>query len=115
MSDLAILRIRRAAPGEAPRYEDHVVPFEHGQSLLDGLRHIRAQADSGLAFRYSCINANACKQCMMKVDGKSVYACMARLEARVMVVEPLPNKELIRDLLTDVAPSDERLGVDEPR
>jgi succinate dehydrogenase/fumarate reductase-like Fe-S protein len=110
-NEQAVLRIRRAAPGEAERYEDHVVPFEPGQSLLDGLRYVRAHAEPGLAFRYSCINANACKECMMKVDGKSVYACTARLEARVMVVEPLPNKELVRDLLTQIAPSDERLEI----
>jgi len=107
----ATLRIRRAAAGEAPRYEDHVVPFEAGQSLLDGLRYVRAHADPGLAFRYSCINANACKECMMKVDGKAVYACTVRLEPRVMVVEPLPNKTLVRDLLTEIAPSDECLEV----
>ena len=110
MSERATLRIRRAAPGEPARYEEHVVPFEAGQSLLDGLRHVRAHADPGLAFRYSCINANACKQCMMKLDGKAVYACTARLEPRVMVIEPLPNKTLVRDLLTEIAPSDECLG-----
>ena len=58
-NEQAVLRIRRAAPGEAERYEDHVVPFEPGQSLLDGLRYVRAHAEPGLAFRYSCINANA--------------------------------------------------------
>ena len=33
----------------------------------------------------------------------------ARLEARDMLVEPLPNKALIRDLVTEIAPPDERL------
>ena len=112
MKQTAILRIRRAAPGGPARLEEHAVTFEPGQSLLDGLRRIRSHADPSLAFRYSCINANACKQCMMKVDGKAVYACTARLEPRVMLVEPLPNKALIRDLLTEIAPSDERLAGD---
>jgi succinate dehydrogenase/fumarate reductase-like Fe-S protein len=48
---------------------------------------------------------------MMKVDGKTVYACLARLGAREMVVEPLPNKALVKDLVTEVAPSDEELFV----
>ena len=109
MTQTATLRILRAAPGEARRHEDHDVTFEPGQSVLDGLRQVRARRDPTLAFRYSCINANACKECMMRIDGKSVYACTARLEPRLMLVEPLPNKALVRDLLTAIAPSDERL------
>ena len=46
---------------------------------------------------------------VMKVDGKTVYACLARLEAREMLIEPLPNKALVRDLMTEIAPSDEEL------
>ena len=103
------LRVRRGAVGETLRFETHDVPFEPGQSVLDALRWVRANVDPSLAIRYSCINANACKECMMRVDGKTVYACLAKLEAREMVVEPLPNKPLVRDLVTVVAPSDEEL------
>ena len=79
---------------------------------LDGLRAVRRDQDQTLAFRYACINANACKECMMKLDGKTVYACTARLESRVMLVAPLPNKTLVRDLLTAVSPGDEVLDND---
>lgn len=103
------LRISRGAPGEAPREERHEVPFEPGQSVLDALRWIRAHRDPTLAIRYSCTSANTCKECMLRVDGKTVYACTARLEAREMRIEPLPNKALIRDLVTEIAPPDERL------
>ena len=103
------LCVQRGAPGDAPWFENHDVPFEPGQSVLDALRWVRAHVDPSLAIRYSCINANACKECMMRVDGKTVYACLARLEPREMVVEPLPNKPLVRDLVTEVAPSDEEL------
>lgn len=109
MTPVANLKIRRGAPGEAPRYESYDVPFESGQSVLDALRWVRVHHDPTLAVRYSCINANACKECMMQVDGKTVYACTARLEAREMTVDPLPNKTLVRDLVTEIAPSDERL------
>jgi succinate dehydrogenase/fumarate reductase-like Fe-S protein len=105
----ATLKIRRGGPGEAPRYETYEVPFESGQSVLDALRWVRVHHDPSLAVRYSCINANACKECMMQVDGKTVYACTARLETREMTVDPLPNKALVRDLVTEIAPSDERL------
>lgn len=109
MSEIAQLRISRGAAGEASRVEVHEVPFEPGQSVLDALRWIRAHRDPSLAIRYSCTSANTCKECMVSVDGKTVYACTARLEARAMNVAPLPNKRLIRDLVTEIAPPDERL------
>jgi succinate dehydrogenase/fumarate reductase-like Fe-S protein len=105
----ASLRIRRATPGEVPRYETHVVPFEPGQTVLDGLRWIRVHRDASLAIRFSCINANACKECMLQVDGETVYACTTRLREGEMTLEPLPNKTLIRDLVTEIAPPDERV------
>jgi succinate dehydrogenase/fumarate reductase-like Fe-S protein len=109
VSALAHLVIRRGAPGEPTREERFAVPFEPGQSVLDGLRAIRARHDPTLAIRFSCINANACKECLVLLDGKVVYACTARLEAREMRLEPLPNKPLVRDLVTEIAPPDERL------
>ncbi len=108
-SKTARLRVRRGGVGEPPRFKDYEVPFEAGQSLLDGLRWLRANRDATLAVRYSCINANACKECLMLVDGKVVYACMARLREDEMLVEPLANKDLIRDLVTDIVPPAERL------
>ena len=77
--------------------------------MLDALRRLRVTADPTLAFRYACLNANACKECMMLLDGRVIYACTARLEARDMRLDPLPNKTLLRDLATVIAPPDERL------
>jgi succinate dehydrogenase/fumarate reductase-like Fe-S protein len=104
----ATLKIRRGTAGETPRFESYEVPFEHGQSVLDGLRWLRINKDPSIAVRYSCINANACKECMIQVDGETVYACTARLEPREMTLAPLPNKKLIRDLVTEIAPPSER-------
>lgn len=109
MSQTAILRIRRGGPDEPAREESFEVPFESGQSVLDGLRWVRVHVDPTLAFRFSCINANACKECMMQIDGKTGYACTARLTAGVISVTPLPNKTLVRDLVTEIAPPEERL------
>jgi succinate dehydrogenase/fumarate reductase-like Fe-S protein len=100
---------RGLAPGDG-RIETYEVPFEAGQSLLDGLRWIRANRDPTLAIRFSCINANACKECMVEIDGAIAYACTSRLEPRDMTVKPLPNKTLVRDLVTEIAPPGERLG-----
>jgi succinate dehydrogenase/fumarate reductase-like Fe-S protein len=105
---IATLKIQRGGVGEAGRFERFEVPFEPGQSVLDGLRWLRAAKDPTLAIRFSCINANACKECMIQLDGETVYACTARLEPREMTLTPLPNKKLIRDLVTEIAPPSER-------
>ena len=113
MSETATLKIFRGLDKADSRWETHAVPFEHGQSVLDGLRWIRVNKDPSLAIRFSCINANACKECMMELDGETVYACTARLEPREMTLTPLPNKKLVRDLVTEIAPPAERFAVKE--
>lgn len=105
----ATLTIQRGTPGETPRHETFDVTFEHGQSVLDGLRAVRRGLDPSLAFRFACINANACKECMMLIDGKVDYACTVRLKEGTTTLAPLPKKALIRDLVTEIAPPDERL------
>jgi succinate dehydrogenase/fumarate reductase-like Fe-S protein len=104
----ARLKIWRGAPGTPGRYEEYEVPFEQGQTVLDGLRWIRVNRDPSLAIRFSCINANACKECMIRADGKTVYACTTRMAQGEMTLEPLRNKTLIKDLVTEIAPPDER-------
>jgi len=109
MSSIAKLKVWRGTARDAGRWDTFEVPFEPGQSVLDGLRWIRIHCDPSLAMRFSCINANACKECMLQVDGETVYACTARLEPRHMTVTPLPNKKLFRDLVTEIAPPSERI------
>ena len=105
----AVLRVRRGAANEAVRYDDFEVPFEEGLSVLDALRWIRVNIDHTLAIRYSCINANACKTCMALVNGEVEYTCIAKLSPNRIVVEPLPKRALIRDLVTDTIPDEEKL------
>ena len=107
----AILKIRRGIPSDPIRHEIFNFEFEAGQSVLDALRSIKRATDGTLAMRYSCINANACKECVMRIDGKTGYACTTPLSEGEMVIEPLPNKRLIRDLVTDTLPPDERLDI----
>jgi succinate dehydrogenase/fumarate reductase-like Fe-S protein len=110
MSEHATLTIWRGSDAASGRWESHEVPFEPGQSVLDGLRWIRVNRDPTLAIRFSCINANACKECMVELDGKTVYACTERMQPREMKIAPLSNKKLVRDLVTEIAPPGERFG-----
>ena len=101
--------IRRGVPGEEPRIARYKVPYREGMSVLDAVMWVHANLDSTLAVRYACINANACKECMVQGDGKTGYACTTRLEPAGALIEPLDNKPLIRDLMTDIVPPKERL------
>jgi succinate dehydrogenase/fumarate reductase-like Fe-S protein len=105
----AVLRVRRGTANEESRYDAFEVPYEDGMSVLDALRWIRTHLDSTLAIRYSCINANACKTCMALVNGEVEYTCIAKLTPGTINVEPLPKRPLIRDLVTDTVPEDEKL------
>ncbi|MFG1193040.1 2Fe-2S iron-sulfur cluster-binding protein [Xanthobacter flavus] len=109
MRETATLIVRRGHAGDDTRTSTYEVPYTPGQSVLDGLRFVRTNLDATLSIRHSCINANTCKECMIIVDGKVDYACTARLEPREMVLEPLGNKAHLRDLVTEIAPPDERL------
>jgi len=105
------LNVKRGQGDGESHIQRYEVPINEAASLLDGLRWVRQHADDTLAFRYSCINANACKECMMLMDGKVVYACMARMQPGAEhEVAPLANKARLRDLVSQIAPVKERLG-----
>ena len=46
---------------------------------------------------------------MVSVDGRTRYACTARLTPAGATVGPLANKTLVRDLVTDIVPPKENL------
>ncbi|MCB5363591.1 hypothetical protein H0484_07495 [Pusillimonas sp. CC-YST705] len=105
-----VLNVKRGVGDGPTQVERYELPPDAAASLLDGLRWVREHLDDSLAFRYSCINANACKECMMLLDGKVVYACMAHIQPGGQYeVAPLANKARMRDLVSEIAPVKERL------
>ena len=107
---VAHLRVRRGTADDPPRYGEFAVPFEDGATVLDALMWVRTHGDPSLAIRYSCINANVCKECTMAIDGRVAYACTTRVrDGAVMVLDPLPGKRVLRDLVTDTRPPREKL------
>lgn len=108
----ATLRVWRGTGADGD-YQQFSVPYQEGMSVLDGLIWIRRNEDASLAFRYSCISANACKECSAKVDGQVTYLCTARLHEGTVTVEPLPKRRLIRDLVTDIIGRDEKVETQE--
>jgi succinate dehydrogenase / fumarate reductase iron-sulfur subunit len=75
-------------------------------SVLGALLKIQDQQDPSLAFRYACRGA-VCGSCAMSVNGKLDLACRVQLEnlpTDRVVLEPLPNFEVLKDLVVDMDP-----------
>jgi succinate dehydrogenase/fumarate reductase-like Fe-S protein len=109
-AQLARLRIRRGIADAPQDYQEFAVPFEDGATVLDALIWIRTRCDPSLAIRYSCINGNVCKECTIAIDDAVEYACTTRLRAdRVVTLDPLPGKTVLRDLVIEMRPPRERL------
>jgi succinate dehydrogenase/fumarate reductase-like Fe-S protein len=104
----ARLKVWRGTSKEHGHYDEFDVEFEDGDSVLDGLVRIRVTKDPDLAIRFSCFNANVCKECLMLIDGKVEYACIAKLHTGLIQLDPLPDRLILRDLVTDTLARKER-------
>jgi succinate dehydrogenase/fumarate reductase-like Fe-S protein len=104
----ARLKVWRGTNREYGHYDEFDVEFEDGDSVLDGLVRIRVANDPDLAIRFSCFNANVCKECLMLIDGRVEYACIAKLRAGLIQLDPLPDRPILRDLVTDTLSRKER-------
>ena len=99
-----------------PCFQDYVYETEEKKSLLEALMDIRNDQDSTLAFRYSCREA-VCGSCAMVINGRFDLACRTMLESlgtALIVVEPLPNLEIQKDLIVDMEPFWKALFAVEP-
>ncbi len=67
---------------------------------------IRNEQDCTLSFRYSCREA-ICGSCGVVINGKFDLTCrteMASLGTSLVVIEPLPNLEIEKDLVVNMDP-----------
>jgi succinate dehydrogenase / fumarate reductase iron-sulfur subunit len=122
------LRIQRYEPGRdpSPSYQVYDVSDIPGQTVLGALFEIQDTQDGSLAFRYSCRGA-VCGSCAMLINKFPRLACRtqlkevmeaspSRLEAfgpmdgeaegwdpeTEVLVEPLPNFPVTRDLVVNM-------------
>ena len=74
--------------------------------MLDGLIKIREEIDGSLALRCSCRSA-ICGSCAMRVNGQAMLACNTKISDMLpsnggpVVVEPMGNMGLVKDLVVD--------------
>lgn len=103
------LKVKRTDPGSSqPRYSSYEFDAEESVTLLDALIHVREYEDGTLGLRCSCRSA-ICGSCAMRVDGRARLACRAKViaitggdENHEMVVEPMGNMPVIKDLVNDM-------------
>jgi succinate dehydrogenase/fumarate reductase-like Fe-S protein len=105
----ARLKIWRGTSREEGEYQEFDIVFEEGESVLDALVALRRDRAPDLAVRFSCFNANVCKECTMLINGDVQYACIAKLKSGETQIDPLPSRKLLRDLITDTIPNAEKL------
>jgi succinate dehydrogenase / fumarate reductase, iron-sulfur subunit len=84
-------------------YQTYKVPLRRGMTVLQGLLYIKERLDPTLAIRFSCRMAT-CGSCGMMINGLPRLACYTLIEdlkKHTVVVEPLRNYPVIRDLVAD--------------
>jgi succinate dehydrogenase / fumarate reductase iron-sulfur subunit len=109
------LKVRRFKPeeGDGPYWETFDVDLDPTLSVLDGLLQAKDRDDGSLAVRCSC-RAAICGSCGMKINGQSGLACKTQIGEAAdyanrnngggdpIVVEPMGNMPVVKDLVTDM-------------
>ena len=101
-----ILRYDAKTPDEKPAFQSYRIKVIPGLTVLAMLIRIRDEIDGTLSFRSSCRSA-VCGSCAMVINGKIDLACrtqVAPFESNTIILEPLPNMDIIKDLVVDLAP-----------
>ena len=100
-------KIHRFNPQNKRHYiSTHKVPVCKGMTLLDAFMYIKDNFDGALTFRHSC-RMGVCGSCGVMVNGKPVLVCYTQvlhLNSDTLVIEPLQNMPIIKDLVVDIQP-----------
>jgi fumarate reductase iron-sulfur subunit len=100
----------------APRRQAYTIPYRADMVVLDALNHIKHYVDGTLTFRWSC-RMGICGSCGMMVNGTPKLTCGAYLRdyyPKEVVIEPLANFPVIRDLVIDLSDFMHKLGAIQP-
>lgn len=111
--DNVAVRIRRSdgVTGESA-WQDFNVPYRKWMRVLDALNWIAEHQAADIAYRWFC-GSKMCGTCAVRMNGREVLACWEAVEP-AMTIEPLRNLPVIRDLVVDRAPYEEKVARLEP-
>lgn len=124
--DTLVLRNARLAPGDPidvsirrfdgddgnGRYQSFKVPYRKWMRVLDALNWIAEHEATDLAYRWIC-GSKMCGSCALRMNGREVLACWEAVEP-TMTIEPLRNLPVVRDLIVDRAPYENKVARLEP-
>lgn len=79
-------------------YQDYEVRYTPPMTVLDLLRIINQEQEPCLAFRSSC-GMGKCGSCALTVNSKPVLSCQEVVQGDEILIEPLPNFPVIKDLI----------------
>jgi fumarate reductase (CoM/CoB) subunit B len=113
LGDTIAVRIRRfdGASGQAA-YQDFKVPYQKWMRVLDVLNWVTENEAPDLAYRWFC-GSKMCGTCAVRMNGREVLACWEAVEP-AMIIEPLRNLPVVRDLVVDRAPYEKKVASLEP-
>ena len=89
--------------GQNPHYDSFEIDLDTcGPMVLDALIKMKSELDPTLTFRRSC-REGICGSCSMNINGRNGLACTTAIEdlAGDVRITPLPNMEVIKDLVPD--------------
>ena len=105
------LKIRRYDPesGQAAYWSEFDVDVDAERSVLQGILDARDKQDGSIGIRCSC-QAAICGSCAIRINGKTALACNTAIgeaqakagEGNPIVVEPMNNMPVIKDLIVDM-------------
>ena len=100
------IKIQRYRPDEHEQFQfsEYEVQAKPGMTVNDALFTIKEKLDGSVTWRVSC-RMGICGSCGMKINGRWMLACqtqLADLGTDEIVLEPLPNYPIIRDLVPDL-------------
>ncbi|MCC7362622.1 MAG: 4Fe-4S dicluster domain-containing protein [Anaerolineales bacterium] len=101
VGDLLKVTIRKFDPSRdpAPYTRSYRVPYTREMRVLEVLDYIVEELGDSLAYQWFC-GVKKCGMCGVMVNGRQTLGCWEPVEPE-MLIEPLPNFPVIRDLVID--------------
>lgn len=105
---MTTIRVRRFNPNKLNLgiyLEDFELDIKSGMTILDCLLEIKNKQDGSLTFRKSC-RSGICGSCAVMINGVARLACktqaMEVVRDGIILIEPLKNLPVIKDLVVDM-------------
>lgn len=125
-----LFKIIRQTQNSSPWVQNYNLEVEPGNTILDCLNQIKWEQDGSLALRKNCRNT-ICGSCVVRINGRSALACKENVGSEVqklqigdattnsdampeIIIAPMGNMPVIKDLVVDMSSFWNHLEVVEP-